>query len=168
MAGDGVAEVVRRPQVTIMLLPLSIGIVAGLRAMLAPAVTSWAAWLGWIDLTATGLDFLANGWTCAVLTLLALAELINDQLPSTPSRTVPVQFVTRIVTGATSGGAIGVAAGTLGGGLAAGAIGAIVGTLGGHAARRRLAATFGDDRPAALVEDAVALVGGVLVALASS
>ena len=34
----------------ILLLALLIGIVAGLRAMTAPAAVSWAAYLGWINL----------------------------------------------------------------------------------------------------------------------
>ena len=34
--------------------------------------------------------------------MLALGELVTDQLPTTPSRTVPVQFGTRIVMGALS------------------------------------------------------------------
>jgi uncharacterized membrane protein len=38
-----------------------------------------------------------------------------------------------------------------------GIVGAVVGTLGGAAARGRMAAAFGSDRPAALTEDAVAI-----------
>ena len=37
----------------ILLLALVIGIVAGLRAMTAPAAVSWAARAGWLDLAAT-------------------------------------------------------------------------------------------------------------------
>jgi uncharacterized membrane protein len=39
----------------------------------------------------------------------------------------------------------------------AGVIGAVIGTLGGRAARARLAASFGPDQPAALIEDGVAI-----------
>jgi len=150
-----------------VLLALVIGIVAGLRAMMAPAATSWAAYLGWLGLDGTWPAFLGNGWTCAVLTVLALGELVTDQLPSTPSRTVPVQFIARVVTGGLPGGAIGAARGAFVGGLLAGAVGAIVGTLGGRAFRGRLATAFGSDRPAAFVEDAIAigLAALVLVAL---
>ena len=42
-------------------------------------------------------------------------------------------------------------------------VGAVAGTLGGAAARARLAAAFGTDRPAAIVEDAVALLGAVAI-----
>src|SRR5262249_15898676 len=123
----------------IYLFALLIGIVAGLRAMTAPALVSWAAHLGWLDLGGTWLAFLGNVWARWILTLLALVELITDQLPSTPSRTVPVQFGARIVTGALSGAAIGAGSGAMLGGLLAGAVGAVIGTLGGRALRARLA-----------------------------
>jgi uncharacterized membrane protein len=148
---------------TAILLPLLMGIVAGLRAMTAPAAVSWAARLGWINVAPTGLAFLGYVFTPWVLSVLALAELVTDQLPTTASRTVPIQFGTRIVSGALSGAAIGAAAGSLSTGLLAGALGAIIGTLGGRAFRARLAAAFGNDRPAALIEDAVAIGGAFLI-----
>jgi uncharacterized membrane protein len=46
-----------------------------------------------------------------------------------------------------------------------GIVGAVVGSLGGAAARARLAAMFGRDRPAALIEDAVAILAAALVAV---
>ena len=42
----------------VFLLALVIGIVAGLRAMTAPAAVSWAARLGWLDLSGSWLAFL--------------------------------------------------------------------------------------------------------------
>src|SRR4051794_9816432 len=48
---------------SIYLLALLIGVVAGLRAMTAPAVTSWAARLGWLNLTGTPLAFLNFAYT---------------------------------------------------------------------------------------------------------
>ena len=101
------------------LLALLIGIVAGLRAMTPPALVAWAAHLGWIDLSGSSLGFLANAWVRWILTLLAIVELVTDQLPSTPSRTVPIQFGARIATGALSGAAVGTAGGAMVGGLVA-------------------------------------------------
>src|SRR5690242_18238180 len=83
-----------------------IGVVAGLRAMTVPAAVSWAARLGALNLKGTWLAFLGYAWTPWILTLLALGELVADQLPSTPSRRVPVQFGTRLVTGALAGAAL--------------------------------------------------------------
>jgi uncharacterized membrane protein len=146
-----------------LLLALLIGIVAGLRAMTAPAAVSWGAHLQRLTLGSTGLSFLSSPISVAIFSVLALAELVTDQLPSTPSRTVPIQFGTRIVSGALSGGAIGASSGMLIGGAVAGMAGAVVGTLGGRAARGQLAAAFGNDRPAALIEDAVALVAAYFI-----
>src|SRR4029453_12915018 len=92
-----------------------------------------------------------------------LRDLITNHLPPPRSRTVPVQFGTRIVVGALTGAAIGAHGGSLATGAIAGIIGAVIGTLGGRAARGKLAAAFGQDRPAALIEDAVAIVGAYLI-----
>ena len=145
------------------LLSLSIGIVAGLRAMTAPAAVSWAAYLGWLKLDQSMLAFMGYTWTPWVITALALAELVTDQLPSTKSRTVPVQFGTRIVSGAVTGAALGIVAGSLIIGAVLGAAGAVIGTLGGRAARAALARKFGNDRPAALLEDVIAIAAAFLV-----
>ncbi|WP_180898193.1 DUF4126 family protein [Martelella soudanensis] len=145
------------------LLALFIGIVAGLRAMTAPAAISWAAWLGLLDLSGSWISFLASPWAVGILSVLALAELVTDQLPSTPSRKVPQQFGGRIVTGAVCGAALGIASGFWIAGLVLGVAGAVLGTLGGAAARQRLAAGFGRDLPAGLVEDAVAILAALAI-----
>ena len=148
---------------TLYLLALAIGVIAGLRAMTAPAAIAWAAWLGILPLAGTPLSFLAHIAAPIILSVAAIGELIADQLPKTPSRKVPVQFITRILTGGLSGAAIGMVWGSLVGGLIAGVIGAVIGTLGGAEARARLAKTFGRDLPAALIEDVVAVGGAVLI-----
>jgi uncharacterized membrane protein len=142
------------------------GIVAGMRAVTPPAAVSWAARLGRLDLQGTWLAFLGYAWTPWILTLLAAGELVTDQLPTTPSRKVPVQFGARLVMGGICGAAIGAGAGSMLLGAVAGIFGAVVGTLGGSVFRARLAAAFGSDRPAALVEDAVAIVSAVAIVLA--
>jgi uncharacterized membrane protein len=147
-------------------LALLVGLIAGLRAMTAPAAVSWAARLGWLELGQTSLAFLGYTWAPWIFTVLALGELVTDQLPMTPSRTVPVQFGTRLLVGALCGSAVGAHGGVFGIGLVAGIVGAIVGTLGGRAGRARLATAFGSDRPAAFIEDAVAVGGAVLVMVA--
>lgn len=150
--------------VVLYLLAVLMGVVAGLRAMTAPAAVSWAARLGRLDLTGSWLSFLAHPWAAWILSLLALVELVTDKLPKTPSRKVPQQFGARILTGALGGAAIGSSGGSLPGGLVAGVLGAVAGTLGGSTLRARLAAAFGSDRPAALTEDAIAIGGALLIA----
>jgi uncharacterized membrane protein len=141
---------------------LLIGIIAGLRAMSAPAVTAWGAWFGWVAVGGWA-GFMGSIWAVAIFSILAVAELVTDQLPSTPSRKVPQQFGARIVSGAFCGAVLATAGGGWLIGLVAGAVGAVIGTLGGAEARGRLAARFGDDRPAAFIEDAVAVFGGLLI-----
>src|SRR5262245_1827658 len=152
--------------VTAYILALLIGCVAGLRTFTAPALVSWVARLGGLNLSDTWLAFLGYAWTPWILTLLAVGELIFDQLPSTPSRTEPVGFGARIVAGAVSGAAVGTAGGTMVGGMIVGIAGAVIGTLGGHAFRAQLAASFRRDRPAAFIEDAIALVGALAIGMA--
>jgi uncharacterized membrane protein len=60
---------------------------------------------------------------------------------------------------------VGYGIGTPSQGIVLGVVGAVVGTYGGAALRARLATTFGSDRPAALIEDAVAIFLAVLVIL---
>src|SRR5687767_7007302 len=102
--------------------------------MTAPTAVSWAAAVGWLDLRGTWLAFLGYAWTPWIMSVLALGEFVADQLPSTPSRTVPMQFGARLVSGALAGAAIGAARDAMLGGLVAGVAGAVIGTLGGSAA----------------------------------
>jgi uncharacterized membrane protein len=134
-----------------------IGTASGLRALIGLAAISWAARLGILPLGHTWLAFLGYAFTPYILTLMAIGELVNDKLPKTPSRLIPPQFITRIVTSALCGLAIGFSSNGIITGLVAGIIGAVAGTFGGAKARTLLARTFGCDLPAALLEDAVAV-----------
>jgi uncharacterized membrane protein len=148
---------------TPLILAFLIGVIAGLRAMTAPAAVSWAARLGWLHLENTWLAFLGFAATSYVFSALAIGELVTDQLPSTPSRRVPMQFGTRIFAGALCGAALGTPSDSLVAGLIAGVLGAIAGTLGGYEFRSRLAKAVGKDLPIALLEDAIAIGGAFVV-----
>ncbi len=147
----------------VYVLALLIGVIAGLRAMTAPAAIAWAAYLGWLNLSGSWLAFMGTIWAVGIFTILALVELVTDQLPSTPSRKVPQQFGARLIMGALTGAAIGIPSGGWIVGLIAGIIGAVIGTYGGAAVRGKLAASFGKDPPAAFIEDAVAIIGAYLI-----
>lgn len=149
-------------------LALFMGLVAGLRSMTAPAVVAWAARLGWLDLEETPLAFLGSTVTALVFTALALGEFVTDQLPRTPSRKIPVQFVGRVVSGALCGAAIGASRHALLSGLAAGIVGAVLGTLGGAEVRARLAKSFGSDRPAGVLEDVIAVALALTIGIFAS
>ena len=157
----------RRVTVThalVLLMALLIGVVAGLRSLTAPAVVAWAAFLGWIDLHGTWASWMANIITVIVFTVLAVGELVNDKLPKTPARTAPPIFAARIVTGGFAGAVLGAWPHWTFSALGAGVVGAVLGTLGGYQARKRLvAASGGRDLPIALLEDAVAILGGLAI-----
>lgn len=153
---------------TVIALALLIGIVAGLRAMTAPAAAAFGARFGSFAVAGTPMAFMGYAWTPWILGAAALSELITDQLPSTPSRKVPVQFTVRLLTGALSGATLTAPAGSVVSGVLAGMIGAVIGTLGGAALRGRLATAFGKDRPAAIIEDIVAVVAAIAIVTAPS
>lgn len=148
--------------VTGLLLALLMGVVAGSRSMMAPAAVAWAAYLGRLEATSGWLLVFSHPWARWIWSALSLGELVTDQLPFTPSRTVPFQFGGRIFSGGLCGAAIGGLPGVI-----AGIVGAVIGTLGGRALRARMAAAFGNDHPAAFVEDglAIALAVGIVMAM---
>jgi len=149
----------------VLLFVFLIGIVTGLRSMTGPAVTSWAAHLGWLSLVGTPLRFMSSIVTVTIFTLLAVLELIADQLPATPARTAPAGLSARVVMGGLCGATVAVAGGeSLAVGIVLGVIGAIVGTYGGYQARTRSVKALGvPDIVIAIIEDVVAIGGGLLV-----
>jgi uncharacterized membrane protein len=150
----------------VLLLLFGIGIVAGLRSLTAPAVVAWAAHLGWINLHGSILAFMGSVWAVSLFTLLALVELVTDQLPSTPSRTTAVPLTARIIMGLLTGGCLAVAGGaSLWLGALIGAVGAIVGAFGGYRARVGLVRALRvPDFAVAIPEDLVAIGLGLLLA----
>jgi uncharacterized membrane protein len=149
----------------LLLLCFLLGVVCGLRSMMAPAAVCWGAHLGWLHFAGTRLSFIDNPITLIVFTLFGLGELVADKLPNTPARTAPPGLIARIVFGAACAGALAVSTGgSVGVASALGAAGAIAGTFGGYRIRRAL--TAGGKRPdlsVALIEDLVAIAAGFLI-----
>jgi uncharacterized membrane protein len=148
-----------------MVLALLIGIVDGLRSSTAPAVVAWAAHRNWLNLHDSSLSFTGSTVAVGVFTILALAELIADKLPSTPKRTASRGLISRIALGGLSGAAV-AAAGLqsipLGAGF--GAAGGLVGAFGGYEVRTRLVRALKvPDFFIACSEDAIAIGGGLLI-----
>jgi uncharacterized membrane protein len=150
---------------SVFALAFAIGVIAGLRALTAPMVVSWAARLKWLTVAGTWAAFLGSAATPYIFTLLAIGELVNDKLPKTPSRKAPPSFAFRIVSGAFSGAALATGAGQSAAiGAVCGGLGAVAGTLGGYEVRTRLVkALHLPDLVIALAEDAVAVGGGFLL-----
>ena len=69
-----------------LLLAFLIGVFAGLRSLTAPAVVAWAVHLGRLRLVQP-LAHIDSAASVTIFTILAVAELIADKLPKTPSRT---------------------------------------------------------------------------------
>jgi uncharacterized membrane protein len=153
----------------VLSLALLIGVVAGLRAFTAPAVLAWAAFLEWINLSGTWASWMGHWITVAILTILAVVELVSDKMPMRPSRKTAPQFLVRLASGAFSGAVLGTAWGYRWGSLGAGLIGAVIGTILGYEVRTKLvAANDGRDRPIALGEDLFAAGFGIAVAFLTS
>lgn len=148
-----------------MLPALLIGIVAGLRSLTAPAVVAWAAHLNWLNLQGTPFAFMRSTVAVLFFTSLGFAELVEDQIPSTPARTKPSGLIARIVTGGLSGACVAASgAQSLAIGACLGAAGGIAGAFCGYQARRRLVKALNvRDLVIALLEDAVAIGAGLVI-----
>ena len=121
----------------------SIGIIAGLRSLTAPALASWAAHLGWLDLGSSWLSFLGSRAAIVILSLLALGELVADKLPKTPNRTNLGPLIFRAITGGFSSMALCASAHQpLAIGAILGVLGAIAGAFAGYEIRHRLVQVF--------------------------
>ncbi len=151
----------------VLLAAFLIGVVAGLRSLTAPAVVAWAAHRNWLDLHGSPLSFMGSTAAVFTFTLLALVELVADQLPSTPSRLKPPGLIARIVLGGLSGSAVAVAGSqAIALGAVLGAAGGIAGAFAGYEARTRLVRALGvPDFVIACLGDVVAIGGGLLIAI---
>jgi uncharacterized membrane protein len=149
----------------VLLLAFLIGVVCGLRSLVAPAVVAWAAHRGWIHLNYARLHFLGSTAAVVIFTLFAVVELVADKLPKAPSRTAPPGLIARIVLGALCGAAIAVSgAQSIASGAVLGAAGGIAGAFGGYQARTRLVKALKvPDFVIATLEDALAIGAGLFL-----
>jgi uncharacterized membrane protein len=149
----------------VLLFGFLLGCICGLRSLMAPAVVCWAAHFGWLRFDGTRLAFLDKPALLAVITLLAVGELIADKLPKTPSRTAPLGLTARIVLGGASAAALAVSAqANLPLAVVAGAVGGVVGAFGGYNVRHFLVASKRlPDFVVAIAEDLVAIIGGLMI-----
>lgn len=149
----------------VLLLSFLIGVVAGLRSLTAPAVVAWAAHRNWLNLHNTPVSFMGSTAAVVIFTLLAIVELVADQLPSTPSRLKPPGLIARIVFGGLSGAGVAVAgAQSILLGAVLGVAGGIAGAFVGYEVRTRLVKSLKvPDLVIALLEDAAAIAGALFI-----
>jgi len=144
-------------------LAVGIGAVAGLRTLAAPAVLAWAVKQKWIRLGDSPFAAILSAKASERITDLAISELIADKLPFTPSRLKPGPLASRVLSGAVCGATIyGIAEQPLAEGGVLGGVGAIAGALAGYYTRKRLSERM-PDIGIALIEDALAIGGGILI-----
>ena len=144
-----------------LFLAFLIGVIAGLRSLTAPAVVAWAAHRNWLNLYNSPLSFMGSTAAIIVFTLLALVELVADQLPSAPRRTEPPGLIARMLLGGLSGAA---AAASGSQSMALGVAGGIAGAFAGYEVRTRLVRAFeAPDFVIASLEDIVAIGGALLI-----
>src|ERR1700681_3057478 len=148
-----------------MFLAFLIGVIAGLRSLTAPAVVAWAAHRNWLNLYNSPLSFMGSTAAIIVFTLLALVELVADQLPSAPRRTAPPGLIARMLLGGLSGAAVAASGSqSMALGAALGVAGGIAGTFAGYEVRTRLVRAFeAPDFVIASLEDIVAIGGALLI-----
>lgn len=137
-----------------------IGVIAGMRAAVAPALLSHKL----VRTIPTKqpqkpIHYLAQPPVSIGLNVLAAGELLGDKLPSAPERTVPAQFITRIASGATCGAFLSEVEGNEAPyGAIAGGLGAVAGALLFFNLRRWLDHEAGvPDAAIGLAEDALAI-----------
>src|SRR6266404_352465 len=143
----------------VLLLAFGIGLIAGLRSLTAPTMVAWAAHRGWLNLQGSSLSFMGSTAPVAIFTILAVIELVADQLPSTPARTKPPGLIARILLGGLSGAAVALAGGQWAAvGCALGAVGGVVGAFVGYQVRTGLVRVLKvPDFVIAVLEDLVAV-----------
>lgn len=142
-----------------------IGIVAGMRAMSAPAFVSHKLSHETPNpLSDSTFSFLTSPKTATTLALLAGGELIGDKVPNAPDRISAAQLPVRLISGAASGAALAEADGQpVAYGAILGVVGAAVGSFAFFHLRHWL--THEKDLPdpvVALAEDALTIGLGLL------
>jgi len=143
----------------VLAFAIGIGIVSGLRSLLAPAVVAWAAHFDLLNLNGSPLAFMGSRTALVIFTVFAIVELIGDKLPKTPKRTAVAPLVARILLGGLSGACLFAAAGksSLAGSLFGG-IGSVIGAFAGYEIRRRIVNNLHvKDLFVAICEDVVAI-----------
>ncbi|GAB3925524.1 DUF4126 family protein [Mucilaginibacter myungsuensis] len=143
---------------------IALGILAGMRSMSAPAVSSrMLNKRPSRRLNHTPLQTLQSPAAANVLTGIAVGELVGDKLPTAPDRIAPVTLVGRCINGAISGAGIYKAAGgkwyT---GAVLGGITAIAATYGSFYLRKAIVKQAHlIDPVVGLIEDTIVLGAGV-------
>ena len=143
----------------VLVFAIGIGIVAGLRSLLAPAVVAWAAHFDLLNLNGSVLAFMGSRTAVAIFSIFAIGELIADKLPKTSKRTAPAPLLARFLMGGLCGASLFAAAGKSPVvGALLGGTGGVIGAFVGYEIRRCIVNNLHiKDLFVALCEDLVAI-----------
>jgi uncharacterized membrane protein len=149
----------------VLLLAFLIGVVCGLRSMTGPALVCWGVQLAWLHVAGSHLAFMGSWIALIVFSVCAVGELVADKLPKIPRRTSAGPLLWRVIMGGLCGGAFGIAGGA---GFAMccllGGLGGLAGAFAGYWTRRAATAEGRfPDLPVALIEDLIAVGGGLFL-----
>jgi len=146
-------------------LAVGIGVVAGLRPMTALAAVAWAVKWGRIRIGPSPFGRIISASVSKRIAEFALAELIADKLPFTPSRLKATPLISRIVSGAICGATLhDTTKRPLAEGAVLGALGALAGAITGYHVRQKLNRDM-PDLAVALLEDALAVGGSAVIVI---
>lgn len=147
---------------TVPLFCFLLGFLTGWRSMSGIALVCWGIHLGWLGVAHTALFFLGSPIALIVFSVLAAGELIADKLPQIPNRTDIGPLIARMVFGALCGWVLAVNghASVMAGAVCA-AAGAVIGAYAGFYARRAITRSGVKDFAVALIEDVIAVGGGL-------
>lgn len=153
------------PDAVVYAAASAIGIIAGMRAMTAPAIVSYMANDGCLQVDRERFGLLGHRHAFKILTGLASGEILFDKLPFMPKRTDTAGLSSRILTGALCGATICRAKNkSMLLGAIAGTFGAIGSTFAVFNIRQSLAQELHIPDPAiALLEDATAIWAGKVI-----
>lgn len=145
-----------------LLKAIGLGLIAGMRTMMAPAAAGWGLARHPTESRAVGL--VSSSTVTKVLMVMAAGELIVDKLPWTPDRIALPSLAGRVISGAVCG-AFGSNASrndaVIGG--FAGGLSAVGSAYASFHIRQRLSREF-PDLTVAIAEDALAVTGAVIIA----
>jgi uncharacterized membrane protein len=149
---------------TVLVLCFLLGGVCGLRSMAGPALVCWGVRLGWLSVFHSRLAWLAHPVALILFSLAAVSELVADKLPKIPTRILPGPLAVRMLSGALCAWALALSgqAGEIPG-IVCGVVGAVTGAFGGYYLRRGITRGGVKDLPVALIEDLIAVGGGLLL-----
>lgn len=145
---------------------IGLGIISGMRATFAPAVTSHYLSKERNDaLSASKFRFIQSPVTANITKLLCLGEMVGDKLPNTPDRIMASSAIARAAAGAFAGAVICTAnKDSVAKGILIGGVTAAVATFGTYYLRKYVSKnTFIKEPAAGAVEDAIAIAAGVLL-----